>query len=103
LSWTFRSLFNSLLLPAGVSVDEVLRAQQAADGGTLDIDPSDLAVRFPVIPGITYTDRPTAKVRKLRWRTDMARQAKEEEKAGEDGEDERYEMRSTLSVADRVA
>lgn len=82
----FQGMFSSLTLPSGVSRADVVaaarrQAEQATEGEAEELDPSDLAVRFPMADGMDYKSRPSRSVAGLRV---MSREGKRREE-GRDG------------------
>lgn len=85
----FQGMFSFLTLPSGVSRADVVaaarrqaeQAAKAAEGEAEELDPSDLAVRFPMKEGMDYKHRPSRSVAELRV---MSREGKRREE-GRDG------------------
>ncbi|KAI5475994.1 hypothetical protein MNV49_000507 [Pseudohyphozyma bogoriensis] len=84
--------FNSLYLPVGVSVEDVNTAHMAVSmAQTEPVEPvseekAEMAARFPIIPGMTYEDRPPYAIRKIREMT--KRDARQQAKKADSEEDE---------------
>lgn len=85
----FQGMFSALTLPSGVSRADVVaaarrqaeQAAKAAEGEAEELDPSDLAVRFPMAEGMDYKNKPSRSVIGLRA---MSREGKKREE-GRDG------------------
>ncbi|ORY91556.1 mitochondrial protein Pet127-domain-containing protein [Leucosporidium creatinivorum] len=85
----FQSMFSSLTLPAGVSRADVVaaarrqaeQAAEAAEGEAEELDPSDLAVRFPMADGMDYKSRPSRSVMGLRAMSQEGKRRSEEREA----------------------
>ncbi|GAA5892331.1 uncharacterized protein JCM6883_007321 [Sporobolomyces salmoneus] len=91
-----QQMFSSLMLPTGVSAKDVKAAAERAKETGVELDPSDLSIRFPSVEGMTYRG-PSMQARDLRK---MSREGKErtrlEEKEREGGK--LIVVRSTLEV-----
>ncbi|GAA6059785.1 hypothetical protein JCM10212_003680 [Sporobolomyces blumeae] len=91
-----QQMFSSLMLPTGVSVKAIKAAAEQARKAGIELDPSDLSVRFPLDEGITYRG-PSQQAKELRQ---MARRGEARTRA----EEERREgskvvvVKSTLEV-----
>lgn len=91
----FQAMFSSLTLPSGVSRADVVAAAQrqakqaseAEESGGGEVDPSDLAVRFPMRDGMDYRSKPSFGVKELRIkaREGKRRIEEREELAKEEG------------------
>jgi hypothetical protein len=49
-----QKMFSSLMLPTGVTAKDVKAAAERAKQSGIDLDPSDLSIRFPLHEGVTY-------------------------------------------------
>ncbi|BGP47300.1 hypothetical protein JCM10450v2_003152 [Rhodotorula kratochvilovae] len=87
-------MFSSLYLPTGISPAEVREAQERAQEAGVELDESDLALRFPFSEGLEYTS-PSRGVKALRRR---ARQGEERRKV----EDEKRRGERVVEVVSRV-
>ncbi|GAA5844000.1 hypothetical protein JCM9279_003698 [Rhodotorula babjevae] len=74
-----QQMFSSLYLPTGISPTEVRDAQVKAQAAGVELDESDLALRFPVADGLEYTS-PSRGVKALRRR---AREGEEKRRVEE--------------------
>ncbi|GAA6042513.1 hypothetical protein JCM8097_004639 [Rhodosporidiobolus ruineniae] len=77
----FQTMFSTLALPTGVSVNDVKEAAKQAEEAGVELDPSDLSVRFPAIEGVEYRG-PSRAVKDLRKkaREGEKRRVEEEER-----------------------
>lgn len=96
-----QTMFSVLTLPTGISRKEVMaaaeRIAQLDDAGVDELDPSDLAVKFPVKEGMDYKVRPSRALRDLRiLAREGGKRLKEQEKEDEHGE--YIELESVLKV-----
>lgn len=107
---TTRSLqltFSSIALPTGVSVADVHAAAERAKAAGVELDESDLSVRFPIVEGLEYRG-PGYMVRGLRERaregTRRMRRREEEERVsrGKGGGSKRVQVVSRVEVVDVV-
>ncbi|GAA6046407.1 hypothetical protein JCM3770_004903 [Rhodotorula araucariae] len=87
-------MFSSLFLPTGISPSEVREAQARAQEAGVELDESDLALRFPVAEGLEYTS-PNRNVKLLRRR---ARDGEERRKI----EDEMRRGERVIEVVSQV-
>ncbi|GAA5923853.1 hypothetical protein JCM3775_000528 [Rhodotorula graminis] len=95
-----QQMFSSLYLPTGVSPVEVRDAQAKAQSAGVELDESDLALRFPVAEGLEYTS-PSRGVKALRRRAregDERRRVEDERRRG----DKVVEVRSEVVQRDEV-
>ncbi|GAA5994324.1 Pet127p [Rhodotorula paludigena] len=93
-------MFSALYLPTGVSPADVAQAQKRAAKEGVELDPSDLAVRFPLEEGVEYIG-PSKTVSRLRKmaREGQGRTRVVEElhrKEGEGGKEVVVEVRSEV-------
>ncbi|GAA5894417.1 hypothetical protein JCM8208_006229 [Rhodotorula glutinis] len=95
-----QQMFSSLYLPTGISPTEVRDAQAKAHAAGVELDESDLALRFPVADGLEYTS-PSRGVKALRRR---AREGEEKRKVEEERRrgDKVVEVRSEVVERDEV-
>ena len=93
-----QQMFSSLYLPTGISPTEVRDAQEKARAAGVELDESDLALRFPVADGLEYTS-PSRGVKALRRR---AREGEEKRKVEEERRrgDKVVEVRSEVVQRD---
>lgn len=89
-----QQMFSSLYLPTGISPAEVREAQQRAREAGVELDESDLALRFPVSEGLEYTS-PSRGVKALRRRAREGETRRREEEARRRG-DRVVEVRSRV-------
>lgn len=68
-----QKMFSSIMLPTGISVKDVKEASERAKKSGVDLDPSDLSIRFPLDQGVDYRG-PTKQAKALR---SMSRKGKE--------------------------
>ncbi|BGP15123.1 hypothetical protein JCM10213_006544 [Rhodosporidiobolus nylandii] len=61
----FQTMFSSIALPTGVTVADVAAAAERAKQTGVELDPSDLSLRFPLGEGVEYK-APSRTVRSLR-------------------------------------
>lgn len=61
-----QQMFNRILLPDGVKEADVVEAATRARESGVELDPSDLSVRFPFKEGLSYTSKPSYIVNHLR-------------------------------------
>jgi len=94
-----QKMFSSLMLPTGVTTKEIKLAAERAKQSGVELDPSDLSVRFPLDQGVTYRG-PSNTARDLRK---MSREGLERMKQDEkDREGEKIiVVNSTLEVREQ--
>ncbi|GAA5964828.1 hypothetical protein JCM3765_005794 [Sporobolomyces pararoseus] len=68
-----QKMFSSIMLPTGITVKDIKEATERAKESGVDLDPSDLSIRFPLDQGVDYRG-PTKQARALR---SMSRKGKE--------------------------
>lgn len=75
-----QQMFSSLALPTGVDRAMIVEAaKRAKDAGeSLEVDPSDLATRFPIVEGVEYRNQPTKGVKALRQKARIGARRTEE-------------------------
>ncbi|KAM0788882.1 hypothetical protein ACM66B_002966 [Microbotryomycetes sp. NB124-2] len=111
-----QTMFSNLTLPTGISRNDVVAAadrlaklkEERAEGSgssggedeherrPIELDPSDLAVRFPIKEGLDYRVRPSLIVRSLRAKARSGRKRMQEREAQEDPEAGYAEIESVL-------
>ncbi|GAA5914716.1 hypothetical protein JCM6882_002721 [Rhodosporidiobolus microsporus] len=74
-----QTMFSSLTLPTGVSLADVKAAAERAKDKGVELDASDLAVRFPLSEGVEYRNKPSRGVRALRVKAREGAARREEE------------------------
>lgn len=93
-----QKMFSSLMLPTGVSPKDIQKAAERAKKSGVELDSSDLSIRFPLVEGMTYRG-PSAQAQDLRK---MSREGKERtllEEKERQGE-KRIVVNSTLDLLD---
>ncbi|GAA5860582.1 hypothetical protein JCM8547_000346 [Rhodosporidiobolus lusitaniae] len=101
----FQKMFSSIALPSGVTLEDVVAATERAKEVGVELDPSDLSVRFPLGEGIEYTDVLSRNVRNLRRiaRHGAARRTAEEQRRAEEGDgvEKRVQIVSRVEVVEQ--
>ncbi|GAA6014895.1 hypothetical protein JCM10207_002215 [Rhodosporidiobolus poonsookiae] len=101
----FQMMFSTLTLPTGVTPAAVAAAAERAQEAGVELDPSDLSVRFPAIDGIEYRG-PGKAVKALRRRARegaerLRERELEEEREREKGTHRRVQVVSSIEVVEQ--
>ncbi|KAK4055596.1 hypothetical protein OIV83_000142 [Microbotryomycetes sp. JL201] len=102
-----QGMFSNLTLPTGISRTAVVAAADRLaklkeehahddDKPPIELDPSDLAIRFPIKEGLDYKVKPSLVVRSLRAKARSGRRRTQEREAKEDPDAGYAEIESVL-------
>lgn len=98
---SFQRMFSSLALPTGISPADVQKAAERAQEAGVELDESDLSVRFPLGEGIEYRgpSRPVKILRRKAREGEERRKADEQRRLQEGGGKEKVvEVKSYIEV-----